>query len=133
MARKEAPVVFEDWVELDLSAAERAGSLQPVFGMHTVLQPISDVLVSEGRRTPVLVGQPEVGKFASIHAIVSQAHAGRGPAIFHGVRFVQLSLSAIASDFKDTCDGTDTVQKILDHLLRCPQPTVPFVRDLHLA
>ncbi len=133
MAKKDAPFVFEDWVELDLSAAERAGSLQPVFGMQTLLQQINDVLVSEGRRTPVLVGQPGVGKSASIHAIVSEAHAGRGPAIFHGARFVQLSLRAIASHFKESSDGTDTVQKILDHLQRSPEPIVPFVRDLHLA
>ena len=133
MAKKDKPFRFEDWVELDLSQAEREGRLQPVFGMDEVLRQLDDVLVSEGKRTPVLVGPPGVGKTAAVHAVVQAAARGRGPTCFRGVRFVQLSLRSIASHFKEASDGADVLQEVLDHVLASPEPVVPFIRDLHLA
>jgi MoxR-like ATPase len=133
MANKDKPFVFEDWVELDLSRADREGRLQPVFGLGDTLQQLDDLLVAEGKRTPVLTGPPGVGKSALVHAIVAASSAGRGPPCFAGARFVQLSLRSIASHFKEASDGTDTVQAIFDHILRSPEPIVPFVRDVHVA
>lgn len=133
MVKADKPFVFEDWIELDLTEAARAGRLLPVFGLEDVIVQITDVLVAEGRRTPVLVGPAGVGKSAAIHAIVVAAAEGRGPACFRGARFVQLSLRAISSRFKESSDGAEQFQAIVDHILRSPTPIVPFIRDLHLA
>jgi ATP-dependent Clp protease ATP-binding subunit ClpA len=133
MAAKDKPFVFADWVELDLSQAHEEGRLQPVFGLSDTLQQLDDLLVAEGKRTPVLTGPPGVGKSALVHAVVAASHAGTGPPCFRGARFVQLSLRSIASHFKEPSDGTDTLQAIFDHILRAETPIVPFVRDVHVA
>lgn len=133
MAAKDKPFVFDDWVELDLSRAQREGRLQPVFGLDDTLRQLEDVLTAEGKRTPVLTGPPGVGKSALVHAIVAASAAGEGPACFRGVTFVQLSLRSIASHFKEASDGTDTLQAIFDHIHRADPPIVPFVRDMHVA
>ena len=52
MAAKDKPFVFDDWVELDLSRAQREGRLQPVFGLDDTLRQLEDVLTAEGKRTP---------------------------------------------------------------------------------
>ena len=133
MAAKSKPFVFEDWIELDLSLANREGLLQPVFGLDDTLGQLEDVLTAEGKRTPVLTGPPGVGKSALVHAIVASSAKGLGPPCFRGVTFVQLSLRSIASHFKEASDGTDTVQAIFDHIRKSPTPMVPFIRDLHVA
>ncbi|GDX79813.1 hypothetical protein LBMAG42_16240 [Deltaproteobacteria bacterium] len=133
MAKKDKPFAFEDWVEADLSAACAEGRLQPVFGMEDVIRQVEDVLVAEGKRSPILVGPAGVGKSAVIHALISSAAAGKGPVALRGARFVQLSFRSIASHFKDSSEGTDTVQSVFDHMLKSPTPIIPFIRDMHLA
>lgn len=124
---------LDDWLEQDLTAAAAAGKLLPAFGLDETMRQVEDVLVAEGNRTPVLVGPAGVGKTAIVHALVQASLAGKGPACFRGVRFVQVGLRSIASHFKEPSDGTDTFQEVVTAIVKSPHPMVPFIRDIHLA
>ncbi len=69
------PLVLDDWIEQDLSAAD----LAPAFHVDDVVSQVEDVL--RMGRSPVMVGQRGVGKTAVVHEIVRRAAAGARGAV----------------------------------------------------
>ncbi len=131
---KKTPLIIDDWIDLDLTAAARADALPPAFEVGDAVRQVEEVLLAGGgRRSPVLVGPHGVGKTAVLHQIVRRASKGEGPAVLQGARMVQVGLGALAGRFADRGKATDFAQRFFDALLVADPPVIPVIRDLHAA
>ena len=58
-----------DQLGMDLTAASRAGKLDPVIGRHSEIQRVIQILSRRTKNNPVLIGEPGVGKTAIVEGL----------------------------------------------------------------
>lgn len=121
----------ESWIDLDLTAAARAGKLAPAWDVDRWLQPVESLLCTEGGRAPVLVGPPGVGKTAVVRALVHRVLAGEVAPALRELRVVEVRLGSIAARFKEPADHTEEVYTFFDRL--AAMPVLVLLRDLIVA
>jgi ATP-dependent Clp protease ATP-binding subunit ClpC len=154
--RKSSPDdVLSAWIERDLTAAARAGELQPAFGVDELLSQLGDIIAAG--RAPILVGDGGVGKSALVHELLRRLHAPRlpgagdvdddvddtGPAGAPSAqlvarlgdrRVVQISMRRRAASLRDPRRQMgEEMQKLVDALCASDEPIAPFFRDIHLS
>ena len=84
----------------DLTAAARAGDLDPVIGRDTEIRRLMQVLSRRGKNNPVLIGEPGVGKTAIAELLAQRIVAGEVPDALKGQRLVSLDLGALIAGAK---------------------------------
>ncbi len=132
MARKvDSEQVLSDWLERDLTAAVESGELPGAFEVDETVQQLFEIVASG--RHPVVSGEPGVGKTAVLQELVRRAHAGSGPEVLRGRRFLQFSLRARASALTKAEQLRPEMQKLVAALIDRADGVVPIFRDLHLA
>jgi len=84
----------------DLTAAARAGELDPVIGRDTEIRRLIQVLSRRGKNNPVLIGEPGVGKTAIAELLAQRIVAGEVPDSLKGQRLIALDLGALIAGAK---------------------------------
>jgi ATP-dependent Clp protease ATP-binding subunit ClpA len=84
----------------DLTAAARAGELDPVIGRDTEIRRLIQVLSRRGKNNPVLIGEPGVGKTAIAELLAQRIVAGEVPDALKGLRLIGLDLGALIAGAK---------------------------------
>ena len=84
----------------DLTAAARAGELDPVIGRDTEIRRLMQVLSRRGKNNPVLIGEPGVGKTAIAELLAQRIVAGEVPDALKGQRLISLDLGALIAGAK---------------------------------
>ncbi|MFQ5502149.1 MAG: AAA family ATPase [Phycisphaerae bacterium] len=123
--------ILEPWLELDLTAAAKAGTLEPAYEIDDLVERVGCLL--EIGRNPVLLGDSGVGKTAVVHELVRRGLSGEGPARLRRTRVLQISLQRRASSLKDTYLICEEMQKLVEALRRTTRRLALFIRDLSLA
>ena len=84
----------------DLTAAARAGELDPVIGRDLEMRRLIQVLSRRSKNNPVLIGEPGVGKTAVAELLAQRIVAGEVPDSLQGLRLVALDLGALIAGAK---------------------------------
>jgi ATP-dependent Clp protease ATP-binding subunit ClpA len=84
----------------DLTAAARAGLLDPVIGRDTEIRRLIQVLSRRGKNNPVLIGEPGVGKTAIAERLAQRIASGEVPDSLKGLRLIALDLGALIAGAK---------------------------------
>jgi len=84
----------------DLTAAARAGLLDPVIGRDTEIRRLIQVLSRRGKNNPVLIGEPGVGKTAIAERLAQRIASGEVPDSLRGLRLIALDLGALIAGAK---------------------------------
>ena len=84
----------------DLTAAARAGELDPVIGRDTEIRRLIQVLSRRSKNNPVLIGEPGVGKTAIAELLAQRIVAGEVPDALKGLRLIALDLGALIAGAK---------------------------------
>ena len=69
-----------DQMGIDLTAAARAGTLDPVIGRHQEIERVIQILSRRKKNNPALIGEPGVGKTAIVEG------SGPTPDLWRGSR-----------------------------------------------
>jgi len=131
--RTSGDIVFEDWIDKDLSAAAREGELAPAFEVTDIVHQAEEILRAVGNRSPVIVGPVGIGKTAVIHELLRRARSGEGVAFLAEARVLQVSLRAIRARFKTPSEATTFFGKFCNAVVASKDPIVPFIPDIHQA
>ncbi|MFM2158440.1 MAG: hypothetical protein RLZZ124_914, partial [Cyanobacteriota bacterium] len=84
----------------DLTAAARAGELDPVIGRDAEIRRLIQVLSRRSKNNPVLIGEPGVGKTAIAERLAQRIVAGEVPDALRGLRLIALDLGALIAGAK---------------------------------
>jgi ATP-dependent Clp protease ATP-binding subunit ClpC len=115
----------------DLTAAARAGELDPVIGRDAEIERVIAILSRRSKNNPVLVGEPGVGKTAVVEGLAQRIAAGDVPAVLRDKRVLSLALGPLVAGTKYRGEFEARVKRILDEVRRAAREIVLFIDELH--
>ncbi|MEB3200336.1 MAG: AAA family ATPase [Synechococcaceae cyanobacterium] len=119
----------------DLTAAARAGELDPVIGRDSEIRRLIQVLSRRGKNNPVLIGEPGVGKTAVAELLAQRIVAGDVPEALRGLRLVALDVGALIAGAKFRGQFEERLRSVVSEVRasegRPQSGVVLFIDELH--
>ncbi|MCP9839169.1 AAA family ATPase [Synechococcus sp. J7-Johnson] len=113
----------------DLTAAARAGLLDPVIGRDTEIRRLIQVLSRRGKNNPVLIGEPGVGKTAIAERLAQRIASGEVPDSLKGLRLIALDLGALIAGAKFRGQFEERLRSVLAEVKEPEQGRAGVVGD----
>ena len=114
----------------DLTAAARAGELDPVIGRSEEIERIIQILSRRTKNNPVLIGEPGVGKSAVAEGLAQKIAEGNVPELLRGKRIVLLDLAGMLAGAKYRGEFEERMKNVMDELKR-DRSIILFIDELH--
>ncbi|MFC1940937.1 ATP-dependent Clp protease ATP-binding subunit [Chloroflexota bacterium] len=119
-----------DQMGVDLTAAARAGKLDPVIGRHKEIERVIQILSRRTKNNPALIGEPGVGKTAIVEGLAHRIAAGDIPETLEGKRLITLDMAAVVAGTKYRGEFEERLKKIIDEI-KTAGDCVLFVDEFH--
>jgi ATP-dependent Clp protease ATP-binding subunit ClpC len=119
-----------DQVGVDLTAAARAGKLDPVIGRHKEIERVIQILSRRTKNNPALIGEPGVGKTAIVEGLAHRVIEGDVPETLEGKRIVALDMAAVVAGTKYRGEFEERLKKVIDEL-KAASNCILFIDEFH--
>ena len=119
-----------DQLGVDLTAAARAGKLDPVIGRVKEIERVIQILSRRTKNNPALIGEPGVGKTAIVEGLAHRIVAGDVPETLEERRLVALDMGSLVAGTKYRGEFEERVKKIIDEI-KTAGNCVLFVDEFH--
>jgi len=115
----------------DITAAARAGKIDPVIGRDEEIRRVIQVLARRTKNNPVLIGEPGVGKTAIVEGIGHRIAQGDVPESLRDQRLLSLDLAAMIAGAKYRGEFEDRFKAVLKEVEDAAGTVVLFIDELH--
>ncbi|MCA9522358.1 MAG: ATP-dependent chaperone ClpB, partial [Myxococcales bacterium] len=115
----------------DLTAAARAGKLDPVIGRDNEIRRVIQVLSRRTKNNPVLIGNPGVGKTAIVEGLAQRMINGDVPETLKNKQLLSLDLGALIAGAKFRGEFEERLKAVLKEISRADGEIVLFIDELH--
>ncbi|MFH0768602.1 MAG: ATP-dependent Clp protease ATP-binding subunit [Chloroflexota bacterium] len=105
-----------DQLGIDLTAAARAGKLDPVIGRAKEIERVTQILSRRTKNNPALIGEPGVGKTAIVEGLAHHIVAGDVPDTLKDKRLITLDMAGVVAGTKYRGEFEERLKKILDEI-----------------
>jgi ATP-dependent Clp protease ATP-binding subunit ClpC len=119
-----------DQLGIDLTAAARAGKLDPVIGRAPEIERVIQVLSRRTKNNPVLIGEPGVGKTAIAEAIAHRIAADDVPETLQGKRLLTLDVGSLVAGTKYRGEFEERLKKVIEEI-KTAGNCVIFIDEIH--
>lgn len=119
-----------DQMGMDLTAAARAGKLDPVIGRLQEIERVVQILSRRTKNNPALIGEPGVGKTAIVEGLAQRIVNGEVPESLVGKRLVTLDMGALVAGTKYRGEFEERLKKVVEEL-KAAGNCVLFIDELH--
>jgi ATP-dependent Clp protease ATP-binding subunit ClpC len=119
-----------DQLGIDLTAASRAGKLDPVIGRTREIARVVQILSRRTKNNPVLIGPPGVGKTAIVEALAQQIANGDVPESLQNKRVVTLDMGALVAGTKYRGEFEERLKKVIEEI-KTAGNCVLFIDEMH--
>ena len=119
-----------DQFSRDLTAAARAGELDPVIGREREIERIVQILSRRRKNNPVLIGEPGVGKSAIVEGLAQLIVEENIPEILRGKRVVSLDLAAMLAGAKYRGEFEERLKNAMAEIKKSGN-VIMFIDELH--
>ncbi len=120
-----------DQLGMDLTAAARAGKLDPIIGRNNEIERLIQILSRRTKNNPVLIGEPGVGKTAIVEGLAHRIVAGDVPRSLENKRLVTLDIGALVAGTKYRGEFEERLKKVIDEI-KTAGNCVLFVDEMHV-
>jgi ATP-dependent Clp protease ATP-binding subunit ClpA len=114
----------------DLTAAARAGKLDPVIGRDDEIQRTIKVLCRRQKNNPLFLGEPGVGKTAMAHAIAERIVEKTVPEQLLEAEIFLLNMGNLVAGTKFRGEFEDRVRKVITEVTKRPK-AILFIDEIH--
>ncbi|MFI5297058.1 MAG: ATP-dependent chaperone ClpB [Polyangiales bacterium] len=115
----------------DLTAAARAGKIDPVIGRDEEIRRVMQVLCRRTKNNPVLIGEPGVGKTAIVEGIARRMATGDIPESLKDKRLCALDLGAMVAGAKYRGEFEDRLKAVIKEIEAANGEIILFIDELH--
>jgi len=119
-----------DQLGIDLTAAARAGKLDPVIGRVKEIERIIQILSRRTKNNPALIGEPGVGKTAIVEGLAHRIAEGDVPETLEGKRLMTLDMGAVVAGTKYRGEFEERLKKIVDEI-KTAGNCILFIDEFH--
>ncbi len=119
-----------DQMGIDLTAAARAGKLDPCIGRAKEIERVIQILSRRTKNNPALIGEPGVGKTAIVEGLAQKIVAGDVPETLLGKRLLTLDVGALVAGTKYRGEFEERLKKIVEEI-KTAGNCVLFIDELH--
>src|SRR5262245_3365893 len=119
-----------DQMGIDLTAAARAGKLDPCIGRMREIERVVQILSRRTKNNPALIGEPGVGKTAIVEGLAQKIVAGDVPETLMGKRLLTLDVGALVAGTKYRGEFEERLKKIVEEI-KTAGNCVLFIDELH--
>lgn len=122
------PVLDKFSTDLTLAAAQ--GKLDLVIGRDKVIQRVTEILCRRKKNSPILIGEPGVGKSAIAEGLAQLIARRRTSPLLFNKRIFRLDMTAIVAGTKYRGQFEERIQALLHELEQNPDIIV-FIDEIH--
>ncbi len=119
-----------DQLGVDLTAAARAGKLDPVIGRTKEIERVIQILSRRTKNNPALIGEPGVGKTAIVEGLAHRIVAGDVPETLEERRLVALDMGSLVAGTKYRGEFEERVKKVIEEI-KTSGNCVLFIDEFH--
>ncbi len=130
LARTTSRTPVLDQMGINLTAAARAGKLDPVIGRGKEIERVIQILSRRTKNNPALIGEPGVGKTAIVEALAHRIAAGDVPETLENKRLITLDMPAVVAGTKYRGEFEERLKKIIDEI-KTSGNCVLFIDEFH--
>lgn len=116
---------------VNLTQEAQEGKLDPVVGRDQEILRCVNILARRRKNTPVLIGDPGVGKSAIVESIALRIVAGTVPLALQGVEIYTLDLSQVLAGAKFKGDFEERLNAIISQVKAANGKIVLFIDEIH--
>ena len=120
-----------DQLGIELTAAARAGQLDPVIGRSTELERVVQILSRRTKNNPVLIGEPGVGKTAIAELLAQRITTGDVPETLAEKRLLTLDIGSLVAGTKYRGEFEERLKKVIEEI-KTAGNCILFVDELHM-
>ena len=115
----------------DLTQAARDGKLDPVIGRDEEIRRTIQILARRTKNTPVLIGEPGVGKTAIAEGLALRIANGDVPDTLKGRRLMSLDMGSLIAGAKYRGEFEERLKGVLDEVKAAEGDIVLFIDEMH--
>jgi len=119
-----------DQISVDLTAAARAGKLDPIIGRHKEIERVIQILSRRTKNNPCLIGEPGVGKTAIVEGLAHRIAAGDIPKILRDRRLLTLDIGALVAGTKYRGEFEERLKKVIEEVKTSGNCSL-FIDEIH--
>jgi len=119
-----------DQLSIDLTAAARAGKLDPVIGRQKEIERVTQILSRRTKNNPALIGEPGVGKTAIVEGLAHRIVEGDVPETLEGKRLITLDIPMVVAGTKYRGEFEERLKKIIEEL-KAAGNCILFIDEFH--
>src|SRR5881397_1477527 len=123
------PVI--DQLGMDLTAAARAGKLDPVIGREKEIERVVQILSRRTKNNPVLIGEPGVGKTAIVEPLAQRITRSEVPEMLLNRRLVTLDIGSLVAGTKYRGEFEERLKKVIEELKGAGN-CILFIDEMHM-
>ncbi len=117
---------------INLTELARQGKLDPVIGRDSEIRRVSQVLTRRTKNTPVLIGEPGVGKTAVAEGLAQRIVAGDVAESLKGKDLISLDISALVAGAMYRGQFEERLKSVLKEITESEGRVITFIDELHV-
>lgn len=115
----------------NLTQAARNGQLDPISGRSNEIRQVIDILCRRRQNSPILVGEPGVGKTAIAEGLAQQIVAENVPPILRDVELLSLDLTLLQAGASIKGEFESRLKDMINEIKQSPKPIIVFIDEAH--
>lgn len=115
----------------NLTARAREGKLDTVLGRDEEIRQMVDILTRRRQNSPILTGEPGVGKTAVVEGLAARIAADDVPPVLKNVELLALDLGMLQAGASVKGEFEARLKGVLDEVKASAKPIILFIDEAH--